>query len=106
MTRAVGRLPIYEGLNPSGTTNFKQEHVWTSMAELVGAEFHVAKLVKLQSVLHVSKSVNVQKVNVMNIPKPKVRKGLVTRHTVAHRNKKAFTRKGKAKFDKNARLSY
>jgi len=42
----------------------------------------------------------------MNIPKPKVRKGLVTRHTVAHRNKKAFTRKGKAKFDKNARSSY
>ena len=31
----------------------------------------------------------------MNMPKPKVRKGLTTRHTVAHRNKKEYRRKGK-----------
>jgi len=42
----------------------------------------------------------------MEIPKPKVRKGLVTRHSVAHRNKKDYTRKGKEKFDKNARSTY
>lgn len=41
----------------------------------------------------------------MNIPKPKVRKGLQTRHTVAHRNKKDYRRKSKWG-DKKDKLSY